>query len=103
MISDEQFKSEINEALFHFKNQNYLKSIKILEVLKNKRDHFLIFWYLGHSFFRVHNYDSAINCIKKSIELKKPDHLNLNFKPLIDMQILIFLSYKLTCEIYQNL
>ena len=79
MISDEQFKSEINEALFHFKNQNYLKSIKILEVLKNKRDHFLIFWYLGHSFFRVHNYDSAINCIKKSIELKKPDHLNLNF------------------------
>ncbi len=79
MINDEQFKSEMDKALFHFKNQNYLKSIQILEVLKNKRDHFLIFWYLGHSFFRVHNYNSAVNCIKKSIELKKPDHLNLNF------------------------
>ena len=79
MINDEQFKSEIDKALFHFKNQNYLKSIQILEVLKNKRDHFLTFWYLGHSFFRIHNYNSAVNCIKKSIELKKPDHLNLNF------------------------
>ena len=79
MINDEQFKSEIDKALFHFKNQNYLKSIQILEVLKNKRDHFLIFWYLGHAFFRIHNYNSAINFIKKSIELKKPDHLNLNF------------------------
>ena len=79
MISDEQFKSKIDEALFNFKNQNYLKSIQILENLKSKRNHFLIFWYLGHSFFKIHNYNSAINCIKKSIELKKPDHLNLNF------------------------
>ena len=79
MISDQQFKSQIDKALFNFKNQNYLESIQILENLKNKKNHFLIFWYLGHSFFRLHNYNSAINCIKKSIELKKPDHLNLNF------------------------
>ena len=78
-ISDEQLKSEIDKALFNFKNENYLKSIQILEELKNKKDHFLIFWYLGHSFFRVHNYYSAISCIKRSIELKKPDNLNLNF------------------------
>lgn len=70
---------EIDKALLYFKNANYKESIKILRSLEKKNSHFLIYWYLGHSYFRLYDYLSAIKCIKKSIELKKPDTLNLNF------------------------
>ena len=39
----------------------------------------MICWYLGHSYFRIYDYFSAIKYIKKSIELKEPDELNQNF------------------------
>ena len=44
-----------------------------------KKKKFLICWYLGHSYFRIYDYFSAIKYIKKSIELKEPDELNQNF------------------------
>ena len=77
--ADNLIQSEIDNALFNFKNANYHEAIKILEKLKKKQTHFIIYWYLGHSYFRIYNYSSAIECIKKSIELKEPDTLNLNF------------------------
>ena len=70
---------QIDKALICFKNAEYKKSINILKNLEKKQSHFLIYWYLGHSYFRIYDYNSAINNIKKSINLKKPDVLNLSF------------------------
>ena len=77
--NNEIFQAEIDKALLNFKNTNYKKSIEILNKLEKKVSHFIVYWYLGHSYFRINNYLSAIKSIQKSIELKKPDQLNLNF------------------------
>ena len=75
----ESFKDEIDKALLNFKNANYHETINILNETKKRLSHFIVYWYLGHSYFRIYNYSSAIDCIKKSIELKKKDTLNLSF------------------------
>tara|TARA_B100000003_G_C10917048_1_gene365709 strand:+ start:46 stop:1509 length:1464 start_codon:yes stop_codon:yes gene_type:complete len=69
----------IDKALLNFKEAKYQISIDILENLEEKDSNFLICWYLGHSYFRVYNYLSAIKYIKKSIKLKGPDELNQSF------------------------
>ena len=75
----ELFQAEIDSALLNFKNANYHEAINILDNLKKKLSHFIVYWYLGHSYFRIYDYSSAIDCIKKSIELKGKDTLNLSF------------------------
>ena len=75
----ELFQAEIDNALLNFKNAKYHETINILDNLKKKLSHFIVYWYLGHSYFRIYDYSSAINCIKKSIELKDRDTLNLSF------------------------
>ena len=75
----ELFQAEIDNALLNFKNANYHEAINILDNLKKKLSHFIVYWYLGHSYFRIYDYSSAIDCIKKSIELKGKDTLNLSF------------------------
>ena len=77
--NNELFQAEIDSALLNFKNANYHEAINILDKLKTKLSHFIVYWYLGHSYFRIYDYSSAINCIKKSIELKEKDVLNLSF------------------------
>ena len=78
-LNNENFQAKIDEALTSFKKANYEKSIQILKNLEQSKKHFLINWYLGHSYFRLNDYQSAIENIEKSIKLKKPDKLNLNF------------------------
>lgn len=87
MISNTLIQSEIDNALSYFKKANYHEAIKILEKLIKKQSHFLIYWYLGHCYFRIYDYSSAIDCIKKSIKLKNPDILNLNFLAEIYLQV----------------
>ena len=70
---------QVDEALLNFKKAKYQISIDILENLAEKESNFLICWYLGHSYFRIYNYLSAIKYIKKSINLKGPDELNQSF------------------------
>ena len=77
---------KIDEALLNFKKTNYNEAIKILKELEKKQSHFLIYWYLGHSYFKISDYSSAIDYVKKSIELKKPDKLNLSFLAEIYLQ-----------------
>jgi len=77
--NNELFQVEIDNALLNFKNANYHEAINILNKLKEKSSYFLVYWYLGHCYFRIYDYSSAINCIKKSIELKGKDVLNLSF------------------------
>ena len=77
--NNELFQAEIDSALLNFKNANYHEAINILDKLKTKLSHFIVYWYLGHSYFRIYDYSSAIDCIKKSIELKNKDALNLSF------------------------
>ena len=67
MINNEFVKIEIDKALENFKKTNYQNAISILENLKEKNSNFLINWYLGHSYFRIYDYLSAIKYIKRSI------------------------------------
>ena len=79
MENKDLIQSKIDEALLNFKKAEYQNAINTLEKLNEKETNFLICWYLGHSYFRVYDYLSAIKYIKKSIELKGPDELNQNF------------------------
>tara|TARA_A100000164_G_C21938739_1_gene789475 strand:- start:2444 stop:3895 length:1452 start_codon:yes stop_codon:yes gene_type:complete len=79
MVIKETLQSQIDEALNNFKKAKYQDAINILENLDEKNSNFLICWYLGHSYFRIYNYLTAIKYIKKSIKLKTPDELNQNF------------------------
>ena len=79
MVVKETLQPQIDEALNNFKKAKYHDAINILENLDEKNSNFLICWYLGHSYFRIYNYLTAIKYIKKSIKLKTPDELNQNF------------------------
>ena len=79
MENKNSIQPHIDEALLNFKKAKYQISIDILENLEEKESNFLICWYLGHSYFRIYNYLSAIKYIKKSINLKGPDELNQSF------------------------
>jgi len=79
MINKESIQSKIDKALKSFKIAQYQDAINILENLKEKNSNFLINWYLGHSYFRIYDYLSAIKYIKRSIELKGSDELNQSF------------------------
>ncbi len=79
MENKDSIQININEALLNFKKAKYQLSIDILENLHEKESNFLICWYLGHSYFRIYNYLTAIQYIKKSINLKGPDELNQSF------------------------
>ncbi len=79
MVNSESTQSQIDKALENFKKAEYQETIHILENLENKNSNFLIYWYLGHAYFRIYNYSSATENIKKSIKLKGPDELNQSF------------------------
>ena len=79
MVNSESIKSKIDEALLNFKKARYKDSIDILENLEEKNTSFLVCWYLGHSYFRIYDYLTAIKYVKRSIKLKNPDELNQSF------------------------
>ena len=70
---------EINSVTKLIKLGKYHEALQELKLLNKKFNHFLINWYLGHVYFKLHNYSEAENYIKKSINLKSEDTLNLNF------------------------
>jgi len=84
---NQNIQKKIDQALHEFKNANYNEAINILEKLKKEQNHFLIYWYLGHSYFRIYDFITALDYIKKSIELKKSDTLNLSFLGEIYLRI----------------
>ncbi len=79
MINKKLIQLEINKALESFKKAEYQDAIHILKNIEEQNSHFIISWYLGHSYFRIYDYISAIKYIKKSIELKGFDELNQSF------------------------
>ena len=74
---------ELEIALNLFKQARYLEALEKLKLLKINNNDFLINWYLGHTYYRLFDYKLAIQSIKKSIELKSKDTLNLNFLALL--------------------
>lgn len=79
MVNLELTQLKIDKALENFKKAEYQETIHILENLEDKNSNFLIYWYLGHAYFRIYNYSSATENIKQSIKLKGPDELNQSF------------------------
>ena len=70
----------IKQGRFHDAKKIFLK------LIENNEENFLIHWYLGHVFFKLHNYSKASKHIINSIKLNKEDSLNLNFLGQIYLQ-----------------
>jgi tetratricopeptide (TPR) repeat protein len=71
--------NDLNPAENFLKQGNYFEALKVLKSLNNKYDHFIVYWYLGHTYFKLHKYSEAIDNVKRSIQIKSKDPLNLNF------------------------
>ena len=57
MVNSELTQLKIDKALENFKKAEYQETINILENLEDKNSNFLIYWYLGHAYFRIYNYN----------------------------------------------
>jgi hypothetical protein len=79
MTDKKDYQKRLDEALLSFKKANYREAIIKFKTLEVEFTHFLVNWYLGHSYFRIYDYLSALENIKISIKLKSEDLLNLNF------------------------
>tara|TARA_Y100000389_G_scaffold177145_1_gene189164 strand:+ start:1002 stop:2465 length:1464 start_codon:yes stop_codon:yes gene_type:complete len=77
----------INQAIEFFKKGNYHKTLYELKKLETNTNNFLVYWYLGHTHFKLHSYSDAIKNVKKSIELNSKDPINLNFLGEIYLQV----------------
>ena len=79
MVYENSYQVELDLALNKFKQARYSEAFEDFKNLSKKVNHFLIYWYLGHTANRLYDYKSAINFVLKSIELKSKDTINLNF------------------------
>ena len=84
---DKSHQDSLNRCLLEFQKANYLEAIKGLKKLEIAETHFLIHWYLSHSYFKIHDYKKALEQVKISIKLKSEDEINLNFLGEIYHQI----------------
>ena len=75
MENKDLIQSKIDEALLNFKKARYQNAIDILEKLDEKETNFLICWYLGHSYFRINDYFSAIKYIDQVLIFNNRKHL----------------------------
>ena len=73
------FELKLEEALNSYKAAHYQEAVEKLKYLEINNNQFLVNWYLGHAYFKLFEYNLAIQSIKKSIQLKSKDVLNLNF------------------------
>ena len=78
---------KINNVENYLKQGEYHRALENLKDLENKHNHFIIHWYLGQTYFKLHNYLEAIRHTKMCIELKSKDALNLNFLGQIYLEI----------------
>jgi len=78
-LTTDNLKSQLDKATNYFEKGDYHKALSHFESLKKEQNNFLIHWYLGHTYFKLHKYTKALKEIQKSIELKSKDSLNLNF------------------------
>jgi tetratricopeptide (TPR) repeat protein len=79
---------KFKEGEEYLKNGKIFKAKEIfLKILSEDNKNFIIHWYLGHIFFKLHKYLKAISYIEKFIKLKKKDLLNLNFLGEIYIEI----------------
>ena len=91
--------SEIDKGLNLFSTARYKEAIFHFEKLKDQTNHFLIYWYLGHSYYKIYNSLEAIRCIKESIKIKSEDSLNLLF---LGELYLSLNKYTLAIEIFNK-
>ena len=78
--------NQLNECILCFKKADYQGAIKNLKELEKKYTHFLIHWYLAHSYYRIYDYSKSLEHLGISIKLKSEDSINLNFLGEIYLQ-----------------
>ena len=78
-MTTDNLKSQLDKATNYFEKGDFHKALSHFESLKKQQNNFLIHWYLGHTYFKLHKYTKALQEIQKSIKLKSKDSLNLNF------------------------
>ena len=78
--------NQLNECILCFKKADYQSAIKNLKELEKKYTHFLIHWYLAHSYYRIYDYSKSLEHLGISIKLKSEDSINLNFLGEIYLQ-----------------
>jgi tetratricopeptide (TPR) repeat protein len=78
-MQNQKINNEIEKGINLFSAAKYEETIIHFEKLKKETNNFLIYWYLGHTYYKIYNSLEAIKCIKESIKLKSEDSLNLFF------------------------
>ena len=79
MSKENILQKELDLALEKFKQAKYVEAFEDFKLLSKSFNHFLVYWYLGHTAYRLNEYKLAIRYILKSIDLKSKDAINLNF------------------------
>ena len=73
------YENKLENTLELYKKGNYLEVIKELKILEREINKPEINWYLGHTYFKLHNYSQSLKNIKNFIKKKNKDPINLNF------------------------
>ena len=71
--------NQLDECLLFYKKADYHSAIKNLKDLDTQYSHFLVHWYLAHSYYKIYDYSKSLKHLNISIKLKSEDTLNLNF------------------------
>ena len=71
--------NELDKCLTFYKKADYQSAIKSLKDLATQYSHFLVHWYLAHSYYKIYDYSKSLKHVSISIKLKSEDTLNLNF------------------------
>ena len=54
------FQTKLEKGLLKFKEANYQEALNLFKNLEEEEKNFLVQWYLGHTYFRLHEYHLAI-------------------------------------------
>tara|TARA_B100000787_G_scaffold169425_1_gene160579 strand:- start:119 stop:1603 length:1485 start_codon:yes stop_codon:yes gene_type:complete len=85
---NKKHQKNIEIGLNLFKQTKYSQALnQFKKISEIKSDDFIVYWYLGHTEYKLHYYSDAIKSIEKSINIKSKDALNQNFLATIYMTI----------------
>tara|TARA_X000000368_G_scaffold406339_1_gene384465 strand:- start:177 stop:1646 length:1470 start_codon:yes stop_codon:yes gene_type:complete len=78
---------KLENVLELYKKGKYLEVIRELKLLEKEINNPQIYWYLSHTYFKLHNYTNSLINVKKFIKSNSKDSINLNFLGEIYLEI----------------